>query len=263
MILEKPEEPGKKYALAFTILVHVALLAFLFFGVQWKRSKPEVMEVELWSPRPMPAQYVPPPPPPPEPEVRPEPPKPIPKVEPKPEPVLKKPEIVVKEEKKKPEPKKPEPKPEPPKPEPKKPEPKPEVKPPPKFDFGKELAQETANLKPRPNTQQMANAAAAEAEQRASSNKRGLADYASKIRGKVRGNIVLPPAIQGNPEAVFDVSQLPTGEVLEVKLKRSSGNSALDTAIERAIRKSSPLPKPDDPSQFKRELEIKYKPLEE
>ena len=263
MILDKPEEPGKKYALAFTILVHVALLAFLFFGVQWKRSKPEVMEVELWSPRPMPAQYVPPPPSPPEPEVKPEPPIPIPKVEPKPEPVLKKPEIVVKEEKKKPEPKKPEPKPEPPKPEPKKPEPKPEVKPPPKFDFGKELAQETANLKPRPNTQQMTNAAAAEAEQRASSNKRGLADYASKIRGKVRGNIVLPPAIQGNPEAVFDVSQLPTGEVLEVKLKRSSGNSALDTAIERAIRKSSPLPKPDDPSQFKRELEIKYKPLEE
>ena len=33
MILDKPEEPGKKYALAFTILVHVALLAFLFFGV--------------------------------------------------------------------------------------------------------------------------------------------------------------------------------------------------------------------------------------
>ncbi|UCV28376.1 energy transducer TonB [Ferribacterium limneticum] len=263
MILDKPEEPGKKYALAFTILVHVALLAFLFFGVQWKRSKPEVMEVELWSPKPMPAQVVAPPPPPPEPEVKPEP-KPIPKIEPKPEPVVKKPEIVVKEEKKKPEPK-PEPKkPEPPKPEPKKPEPpKPEVKPQPKFDFSKELSRETADLKPRPNTQQMANAAAAEAEQRASSNKRGLADYATKIRVKVRGNIMLPPAIQGNPEAVFDVSQLPTGEVLDVKLKRSSGNPALDSAIERAIRKSSPLPKPDDPSLFQRTLEIKYKPYEE
>ena len=264
MILDKPEEPGKKYALAFTIAVHVALLAFLFFGVQWKRSKPEVMEVELWSPKPMPAQYVPPPPPPPpEPEVKPEPPKPLPKAEPKPEPVLKKPEIVVKEEKKKPEPKKPEPKPEPPKPEPKKPEPKPEVKPAPKFDFSKELSRETAELKPRPNTQQMANAAAAEAEQRASSNKRGLADYANKIRLRVKSNITLPPGIQGNPEAVFEVSQLPTGEVLDVRLKRSSGNPALDTAIERAIRKSSPLPKPDDPSLFKREFEIKYKPLEE
>ena len=274
MILERPEEPGKKYALALTVLVHLMLVSFLFFGVQWKRSKPEVYDVELWAPTPQPAQYVPPPPPspPPEPEV-----KPLPKVEPKPEikvePPLKKPEIVVKEEKKKPEPPKPEPKPEPkkpePKPEPKKPEPKPEPKKPepPKFDFSKELASETSQLKTSArnaaSAQQMANAAAAEAEQRAASNKRGMADYAGKIRGKVRGNIVLPPSIQGNPEAVFKVSQLPSGEVLSVKLERSSGNAALDTAIERAILKSSPLPKPDDPSLFQRELTIKYKPFEE
>lgn len=258
MIDEIREEPGKKYALTFTILVHVGLLVFLFLGVQWKSSKPEVMEVELWSAQPTPATYVPPPPPPP-PEVKPEP-KPIPKVEPKPEPPPpKKPDIAIKQEKK-PEPKKPEP----PKPEPKKPEPKPEVKPPPKApDFSEMLKREASDQKPRPNTQQLANAAAAEAEQRASSNKRGLADYASKIRGKVRGNIVLPPSIQGNPEAIFEVSQLPSGEVLAVKLKRSSGNAALDTAIERAILKSSPLPKPDDPSLFQRSLEIKYKPFEE
>ena len=276
MIDEKREEPGKKYALAFTILVHVGLLVVLFFGVQWKRSAPEVMEVELWSAKPTPATYVPPPPPPPpEPEVKPEP-KPEPKVEPKPEPPPpKKPDIAVKEEKKKPEPKKPEPKPEPPKPEPKKPEPKPEpkkpepakpeAKPQPKFDFNKELANETSQLRSKnnPSAQQMANAAAAESEQRASSNKRGLADYATKIRTKVRGNIVLPPNIQGNPEAVFEVNQLPTGEVLAVKLKRSSGNPGLDAAIERAILKSSPLPKPDDAALFQRTLEIKYKPFEE
>ena len=109
----------------------------------------------------------------------------------------------------------------------------------------------------------MANAAAAEAEQRAAAGKRGMADYAAKIRGKVRGNIVLPPSIQGNPEAVFEVSQLPSGEVLDVRLKRSSGNPALDSAIERAIRKSSPLPKPDDPALFQRTLEIRYRPFEE
>lgn len=257
MIDEIREEPGKKYALTFTILVHVGLVAALFLGVQWKRSQPEVMEVELWSAQPTPAQVAPPPPPP-VPEVKPEP-KPVPKVEPKPEPP-KKPDIAIKEEKKppKPEPKKPEP------PEPKKPDPKPEVKPPPKApDFSEMLKRETSDLKPRPNTQQIANAAAAEAEQRAASNRRGLADYASKIRGKVRGNIVLPPSIQGNPEAVFEVNQLPSGEVLDVRLKRSSGNPALDSAIERAIRKSSPLPKPDDPSLFQRTLEIKYKPFEE
>lgn len=242
MILERPEEPGKKYALALTVLVHLLLLVVLFFGVQWKRSKPEVYEVELWSPTPRPAAQVVPPPPPPEPEVKPQP-KPEPKVEPPPP---KKPDIVVKEEKKKPEPPKPEPKkPEPPKPEPKKPEPpKPEAKPQPKFDFSKELANETSQLK-------------------SSANKRGVADYANKIRVRVRSNIALPPSIQGNPEAVFMVDQLPTGEVLDVRLKRSSGNHALDAAIERAIRRSSPLPRPDDPSQFKRELEIKYRPFEE
>src|SRR5574343_405818 len=262
MILDRPEEPGKKDALTFTILVHVGLVAALFLGVQWKRSQPEVMEVELWASRPMPAQQVVPPPPPP-PEVKPEP-KPLPKVEPKPEPLPpKKPDIAVKEEKKKPEPKKPEPKPEPPKPEPKKPEPKPEVKPQPKFDFSKELARETSDLKPRPNTQQMAKAAAAEAEQRASASKKGMADYANKIRVRVKSNISLPPAIQGNPEALFDVNQLPTGEVLDVKLKRFSGNPALDAAIERAIRKSSPVPKPDDASQCQRDVTIKYKPFEE
>jgi len=258
MIAEFPDEPGKKYALTFTILVHVALIAALFLGVQWKRSKPEVMEVELWSATPQPAQVAPPPPPP-VPEVKPEP-KPIPKVEPKPEPP-KKPDIALKEEKKppKPEPKKPEP------PEPKKPEPKPEVKPPPKVDPFKEMLEreEKQRITAANQAKFKAEAEAEQREQRASANKRGLADYAAKIRGKVRGNIVLPPSIQGNPEAVFVVSQLPSGEVLDIKLKRSSGNPALDTAIERAILKSSPLPKPDDPSLFQRTLEIKYKPFEE
>lgn len=275
MIPEKIDEPGKNKALAFTVLVHAGLIAALFFGVQWKRNQPDVVEVELWSSRPASAvQAAPPPPPPPPQEVKPEPkpePKPAPKLEPKPEPLPpRKPDIAIKEEKKppKPEPKKPEPEP---KPEPKKPEAKPEpkkpeAKPEPRVpDFSKELASETAQLKTRPNTsaRQMTNAAAAEAEQRAAAGKRGMLDYAAKIRGKVRGNIVLPPGIQGNPEAIFEVNQLPSGEVLDVKLKRSSGNPGLDSAIERALLKSSPLPKPDDPALFQRTLEIKYKPFEE
>jgi colicin import membrane protein len=79
----------------------------------------------------------------------------------------------------------------------------------------------------------------------------------------VRGNIVLPSGIQGNPQAVFEVTQLPSGEVLGVKILKSSGNKLLDDAIERAILKSSPLPKPDDASHFDRTLKIPYKPIEE
>ena len=257
MIAQVPDQPGKKAALILTFLVHGLLIAALFLGVQWKRSQPEVMEVELWSPTAQPPKA--PPPPPPEPEVKPEP-KPLPKVEPKPEPAPpKKPDIAVKQEKK-PEPKKPEPpKPEPKKPEPKKPEP---AKPEPKVDPFKEMLEREERQRNAAATQARL-AAQAEQEQRAAASKRGLADYASKIRGKVRGNIVLPPNIAGNPEAIFDVTQLPSGEVLGVRLKRSSGNPALDTAIERAILKSSPLPKPDDPSLFQRTLEIKYRPFEE
>lgn len=259
MILDRPEEPGKKYALTFTILVHVGLLAFLFFGVQWKRSAPEVMEVELWSAVPRQATQLPPPPPP-EPEVKPEP-KPLPKPEPKPEPPPpKRPDIATKQEKK-PEPKKPEPKPEPPKPEPKKPEVKPEPKPP--VDPFKEML-EREDRQRKAAERQAKLGAMAEQEQRAAANKRGMADYINKIRLRIKSKLtVLPPGIQGNPEAVFEVSQLPSYEIFEVRLKRSSGNPALDRAIENAIRNSSPLPRPDDPSLFQRTLEIKYKPFEE
>ena len=34
-------------------------------------------------------------------------------------------------------------------------------------------------------------------------------------------------------------------------------------AIERAIRKSDPLPLPDQPGLFKRELKLKYRPFDE
>lgn len=259
MLEERPGEPGKNKAIAFTVVVHLALIAALFFGVQWKSSEPEVMEVELWSATPVKATRLPPPPP--APKVEPVPvPKPEPKPVPKIEPPAKKPEIVVKEEKKKPEPVKPEPKPEPKKPEPKKVEPvKPSPAPPDPF---KEMLERETRQRQAAETQARLGALADE-ERRASAARRGLESYATKIRNKIRGNIVLPPGIQGNPEAIFEVNQLPTGEVLSIRLKRSSGNPVLDASIERAIHKSSPLPKPDDISLFRRDLEIKYKPFEE
>ena len=87
-------------------------------------------------------------------------------------------------------------------------------------------------------------------------------DYAGKIRAKVRGNITGAVEVVGNPEAVFEVVQLPTGEVLTVTLKKSSGNRAYDEAVERAINKSSPLPKPDQAEIFQRQLSLKFRPLE-
>jgi colicin import membrane protein len=43
-------------------------------------------------------------------------------------------------------------------------------------------------------------------------------------------------------------------------MTRSSGNKAYDEAVERAIIGASPLPKPDDPSVFQRQLELRFRP---
>ncbi|MDR0588730.1 MAG: cell envelope integrity protein TolA [Burkholderiales bacterium] len=91
---------------------------------------------------------------------------------------------------------------------------------------------------------------------------KALSEWTEKIRGKIRGNINLPPQITGNPEAIFDVTLLPTGEVLNATLARSSGNAAYDDAVARAITKSSPLPKPDRPDVFRRELRLLFRPNE-
>jgi colicin import membrane protein len=86
--------------------------------------------------------------------------------------------------------------------------------------------------------------------------------YIEKIRARIWSNINPPSELKGNPEAIFDVVQIPTGEVLSARLRKSSGNKDYDDAVERAILKSSPLPKPDRPDQFQRELTLKFRPKE-
>ncbi|MBS0327570.1 MAG: cell envelope integrity protein TolA [Proteobacteria bacterium] len=96
----------------------------------------------------------------------------------------------------------------------------------------------------------------------ATARSRAEADWIDRIRSKIRSNVNLPPEISGNPEAIFDVVQLPTGEVLTVRMKQSSGIPAYDDAVQRAIVKSSPLPPPPSPDLFQRELVLRFHPHE-
>jgi colicin import membrane protein len=167
----------------------------------------------------------------------------------------------------------PEPKPLPPPPKPdiaikekEKPKPPPKVEPaPPRVDpFQEQLKREAEQLTQRKQADSAAQELAQmKASQAASSRNKAMADYLGRIRGKIRGNIVVPPEVKGNPEAVFDVTQLPSGEIVTVRLKRSSGHAALDAAIERAILKSNPLPKPEPADLFSRSLELRFKPLDD
>lgn len=238
-------KPGQKVAAVLAVLVHILLALFLIYGIRWQSSMPAAVEVELVSNVPSPApQKSPEPVKEPEPKPKPvqEPPKP--KIEPKPDPIKPppKPDIAVKDKEK-------------PKPE-KKPEPKPAYDP---IQEALKKEQEQARR------QQMNNAVSQELAQMQATSARGSkskADYQGRIAGKIRGNLMVPPGVSGNPEAEFLVSQLPSGEVVEVKLKKSSGHKALDDAIERAIYKSSPLPKPERPDDFARALDLKFRPLD-
>jgi colicin import membrane protein len=267
--LKRPE-PGKWQSAVLAAGMHLLLGLFLFYSVRWQTSKPAAVQVELISSMPTVAAPVrPPPPPEPVVEKRPE-----PVVEPPPPPPPAKPDIAFKEPPKpKPVPKvepKPEPRPEPkPKPEPKPVENKPEVKPPPPDMrreieaqdkmFKEAMARESAEQAKREASREadLIAQAAAEGARRSAANAWG-----DKISARIRSNIVLPPGATGNPEALVAIALLPDGSVVgEPRMKRSTGNPALDDAILRAIVKSSPLPKPDDPSVFVRNLDLVFRPL--
>jgi colicin import membrane protein len=72
--------------------------------------------------------------------------------------------------------------------------------------------------------------------------------YSAAITAKVKGNTSYAGSLDepGNPTASFRVEQLPTGEIISVKMIKSSGVPAFDDAVEKGIAKSSPLPKKKD-----------------
>jgi colicin import membrane protein len=73
---------------------------------------------------------------------------------------------------------------------------------------------------------------------------------------------VWPEDSAGNLQATFEVTQNPVGEVLTARLLRSSGNPKYDEAVERAILKSSPLPRAEPSEIFQRVLTLNFRPNE-
>ena len=251
-ILPPANKAGKRASVALAVAVHLLLAGFLCYGVRWQTKATDVVEVELVRAvaEPAPAVATPAPPiaVPPAPTSEPPP-------VPKPAPPPPKPDIAIKDKEKTKPPPKAEPKPLPP----------PKVEPKPRVDpFQEQLKRETEQLTQRKQADNAAQELTQlKAAQAATARNKAVADYLGRIRGKIRGNIVVPPEIKGNPEAVFDVTQLPSGEIVTVRLKRSSGHAALDAAIERAILKSNPLPKPEPADLFSRSLELRFRPLDD
>lgn len=89
-----------------------------------------------------------------------------------------------------------------------------------------------------------------------------LAGYQDAIRSRIRSRIRFDPArAPSNPEVIYIVEQLPTGQISRIELQKASGLEEWDMAVRRAIESSDPLPKADDGS-VERRLELRFRPLD-
>jgi colicin import membrane protein len=251
----------KWIAAILAIAVHVAFLLFLIFSVNWQNRNPAPVTAELYVPPA--AEKIEPAKPAPEPP-RPEPPKPQAEVKPPPvEPP--KPDIALKEKQERA----------------RKEQADRQRKEKEKQDAERREAERREAEKKQQLDKRLADArerqareadalkAQAQRERQAqdkvaadAARAKADADYIRRIQAKIRGNVVVPPDMSGNPEAIFDVVQLPSGEIIDVQLRKSSGVRAYDEAVQRAILKSSPLPRPDVPDMFRRNLTLKFRPLD-
>ncbi len=268
-MLRKHENPDSFKAGIYAIAVHVALLVAMLVSFNWKAAHPvlNVTEVELWDKLPAQKNIEEPKPEPvvkeePKPEPKPEPkeePKPIVEEKPKPE----EPKVDIELEKKKKE-------------EAIKKEKALEEKIK-KEELRKKIAQQMReeDLQEKANEKKQKDALKklqedALSEEKGNDDKQASAASASligefkfKIQEKIKANVNKTLCGDGSPEIIVDINVLPTGQIGGTpKLTKSSGNTACDEAVERAIIASEPLPLPEDASlkaQFKN-LKLKFRP---
>ncbi len=79
--------------------------------------------------------------------------------------------------------------------------------------------------------------------------------YKNKVHQRIKRNWRIPPGVptDGNLATGVFFKVDGTGRVFDVRVSKSSGNSAFDQYSVEAIRKSAPLPVP--PSEFAEEAE--------
>lgn len=84
--------------------------------------------------------------------------------------------------------------------------------------------------------------------------------WTAQLVGYIAQRWIRPPGLPDDIYCVVDLELLPTGQIIQVNITRSSGVSAFDDSVLRAVNKSDPLPLPEDPAAFVRQLRITFTP---
>lgn len=88
------------------------------------------------------------------------------------------------------------------------------------------------------------------------------AQYLALIRNRVERNWVRPGSAIPGIECVVHVSQIPGGDVVNVRVGQCNGDASVVRSIIAAVNKSAPLPRPSDPTLFDKNLRFTFKPEE-
>lgn len=246
--LEKRAQPGGLRAIFLAVVVHVLFFGLIVFGVTWQSSPSPPVQAELWDKLPPTSKPVPPKREPPKPEPpKPEPPKPKlepPKPDVKPEPPKPDPEIALKAEREKRERLENE------KRERLEKDKRDRLEKQKQEDAKKKREQEEAARRKREEEEAARREAERVREVAATARQREFDRFVNAIRGKIRSRANVPDTVSGKPSVQVHIRILPGGDVLDIRIVKSSGNRVYDTAIERAIRSAQPLPVPAADSEL-------------
>ena len=89
-----------------------------------------------------------------------------------------------------------------------------------------------------------------------------MSNWVSQITARIQGAWNRPPSARPGIECTLYVTQVPGGEVTDVKLGTCNGDDAVKQSIVDAAYRASPLPAPPDPALFERRLEVTFRPTD-
>ena len=87
-----------------------------------------------------------------------------------------------------------------------------------------------------------------------------LARYRFAIQQRIQQAWIRPASAMPGLKCVVEVRQVPGGQVVGVTIASCNGDDAVKRSIEAAVYKASPLPEPENPALFDRNLRITFEP---
>jgi len=90
--------------------------------------------------------------------------------------------------------------------------------------------------------------------------KKDRGNWEAAIMQRVTQNWIRPPNTPQGLDCSVQITQLPSGQVVNAVMKQCNGNSVVQQSILTAVRKASPLPTPDNPDVFSRTITFEFVP---